>query len=111
MKIADVWLEGATGKRSEAPHCCVTCLRKVLPGTTVEKKVIVHGGEIAILMRCLPCAGYMKEFGLENGADFSGCVCVDTDYRNVLASDNPSINEAAYWRRVKYFGYGDEKWK
>ena len=95
-------------------HRCITCLRLIPRGTIVERQTMVDGGDIYQVYICKPCQAF-----LEVKENHDACFdfweqsypqgSVDEALRWYCYKNSNYIDEQAYWKRVKYFGYGDEK--
>lgn len=91
-------------KQDGKPHRCFMCLRDIPPGTEVFVQTCVDDGCVYTVMSCRPCLRYVDDY--PELIDFWG-----NSYEQGCVEENISGDgEFGYWRRVKYFGYGGEKW-
>jgi hypothetical protein len=100
-------------KRNGKLHPCHQCNRDIPVGTEVESASYIDEGEGKyMLYTCKPCLDYINEYIDEivwEGA-IPECGVFEHLYGFHVGDANKPIEVDAYWRGVKHFGYGGEKW-
>lgn len=85
-------------------HRCDTCSRQIPYRTEVRKITGIDEGECGryTFLMCLPCCDMIDDEGWDTSDGISEYLINET--LEYYYSENER-----YWLRVRYFGYGDEK--
>lgn len=94
-------------------RCCFDCCREIPQGTKIMEITLYDNEDECTYMRlqCIPCGRFIAERKKDKdwvrGRTFPGAEIMNFIFGNQWAK----INEVLYWRCVKYFGYGGDKWE